>query len=71
MQHRMRDHHAVTPMSALAPSLCWCGAVRPDPVHAEPPCDWCDDADELGAPGPWWHRGWCRFVTWWLVGKSG
>ncbi len=25
---------------------------------------------ELGSPAPWWHRLWCRFVTWWFGGKG-
>lgn len=67
-QHRMRDHHlrlvGYHPPGALYELGCFCGAAANDPVHGNPPCDWCDDAAELGAPGPWWHRIWCRFCAW-------
>lgn len=62
MNHHMADHH--DPVGG-----CYCGAADPDPVHGDPPCDWCIDAGELGAPAPWWHRAWCRFVVWLLLGN--
>lgn len=68
MYHHMRDHHGPFEHESL-PTHCLCGDAMNSSVHERPPCDWCDDGHELGAPAPWWHRMWCRFCAWWLLDK--
>lgn len=36
---------------------------------ADPESPFFDEKSELGSPGPWWHRAWCRFVAWYLTGR--
>lgn len=72
--HTQDEHHVCMEQSMFGPvscDTCVCGAAPSDPLHHAPPCEWCrggysDFGLDLGEPGPWWHRRWCRFVAWWL-----
>lgn len=65
--HQMRDHHEHI---HLASAVQWCKEPANSVLHQEPPCDWCNDGYELGPAAPWWHRQWCRFCAWYLLGAS-
>lgn len=72
MYHHMRDHHGAIEGSMFAPTLfdgCVCGDATNSSLHSAPPCDWCDDGNELGTPAPWWSRMWCRLCAWLFVAK--
>lgn len=66
MYHQMRDHHR----HLLEPTPWLCREPANSVLHQEPPCGWCNDGYELGPAAPWWHRAWCRFCAWWLLGNN-
>lgn len=72
MYHQMKDHHGAMEASMFAPVTfdgCICGDPINGALHGKPPCDWCSDGNELGAPAPWWHRAWCWVCVWLFLGE--
>lgn len=79
--HEQTDHHPYDNEPPIPGwSVCVCGEPYTAGIHGAAPCNWCfkepdpllkkmnktRETPEFGAPAPWWHRAWCRFVAWWL-----
>lgn len=73
MLHRMRDHHEgvdVSEFSQIDLNNCICGATMNDPLHGQPPCEWCDGALLDRRPPSVWRRLWWRIACRYLLGKD-